>query len=197
MARVRGNGSARPGGAWIRVRCPNLECGKSYRVPAEYAGKKARCSECGTHTAIPRVTAGGRRVAPAPSAELRTKPARRPETAPPVGRQVREVRIGSIGRGHAGKTALFHALGESLVGDFLPSGLHLDAADPREVQKSSIELAVRREGQPRRPIELKISAMARRRHGSLGSELYPLDRGLECDPPFAGLSMSERRENCR
>jgi hypothetical protein len=45
------------------------------------------------------------------------------------------VRVGSIGRGHAGKTALFHALGECLVGDFLPSGLHLDAADPREVAK--------------------------------------------------------------
>jgi hypothetical protein len=48
---------------------------------------------------------------------------------------VPEVRIGSIGRGHAGKTALFHALAESLVGDFLPSGLHLDAADPREVAR--------------------------------------------------------------
>jgi hypothetical protein len=48
---------------------------------------------------------------------------------------VREVRIGCVGRGHAGKTALFHALGESLVGDFLPSGLHLDAADPREVAR--------------------------------------------------------------
>jgi hypothetical protein len=46
---------------------------------------------------------------------------------------VREVRVGCIGRGQAGKTALFHALGESLVGDFLASGLHVDAADPREV----------------------------------------------------------------
>jgi hypothetical protein len=46
-----------------------------------------------------------------------------------------EVRVGCIGRGHAGKTALFHALSESLVGDFLPSGLHVDAADPREVAR--------------------------------------------------------------
>ena len=50
-----------------------------------------------------------------------------------VGR--REVRIGCIGRGHAGKTALFQVLGDSLVGDFLPSGLHLDASDPREVAR--------------------------------------------------------------
>jgi hypothetical protein len=49
---------------------------------------------------------------------------------------VAEVRIGCIGRGHAGKTALFHALGESLVGDYLPSGLYLDAADPREVARA-------------------------------------------------------------
>jgi len=47
----------------------------------------------------------------------------------------REVRIGCIGRGHAGKTALFQVLGDSLVGDFLPSGLHLDASDPREVAR--------------------------------------------------------------
>jgi hypothetical protein len=46
-----------------------------------------------------------------------------------------EVRVGCIGRGHAGKTALFHVLAESFVGDFLPSGLHLDAADPREVAR--------------------------------------------------------------
>ncbi|HKB40418.1 MAG TPA: hypothetical protein VKD72_28575, partial [Gemmataceae bacterium] len=51
----------------------------------------------------------------------------------PRGDGVHEVRVGCIGRGHAGKTALFHALGESLVGDFLPSGLHVDAGDPREV----------------------------------------------------------------
>jgi hypothetical protein len=46
-----------------------------------------------------------------------------------------EVRIGCIGRGHAGKTAMFQALGESLVGDYLPSGLHLDSSDPREVAR--------------------------------------------------------------
>jgi hypothetical protein len=48
---------------------------------------------------------------------------------------VREIRIGCIGRGHAGKTALFQVLSDCLVGDFLPSGLHLDAADPREVAR--------------------------------------------------------------
>src|SRR5262245_29540531 len=44
-----------------------------------------------------------------------------------------EVRVGCIGRGHAGKTALLRVLGEGAVGDFFPSGLHVDAADPREV----------------------------------------------------------------
>jgi hypothetical protein len=44
-----------------------------------------------------------------------------------------EVRAGCIGRGHAGKTALFRALAEGPVGDFFPSGLHVDVGDPREV----------------------------------------------------------------
>jgi hypothetical protein len=48
---------------------------------------------------------------------------------------VREVRVGCIGRGHAGKTARFRALGEGPVGDFFPSGLHVDVGDPREVAK--------------------------------------------------------------
>src|SRR5262245_9305644 len=46
---------------------------------------------------------------------------------------IREVRAGVIGRGHAGKTALFRALGEGPVGDFFPSGLHVDVGDPKEV----------------------------------------------------------------
>jgi len=44
-----------------------------------------------------------------------------------------EVRAGCIGRGRAGKTALFRSLSEGPVGDFFPSGLHVDAGDPREV----------------------------------------------------------------
>jgi hypothetical protein len=47
--------------------------------------------------------------------------------------KVTEVRVGCIGRGHAGKTALLRTLGEGPVGDFFPSGLHTDAGDPREV----------------------------------------------------------------
>src|SRR5262245_31904480 len=47
--------------------------------------------------------------------------------------EVREVRAGCIGRGHAGKTALFRAMSEGPVGDFFPSGLHVDVADPKEV----------------------------------------------------------------
>jgi hypothetical protein len=46
---------------------------------------------------------------------------------------VTEVRVGCIGRGHAGKTALLRALSEGPVGDFFPSGLHVDASDPRGV----------------------------------------------------------------
>jgi len=50
-----------------------------------------------------------------------------------AGPSVWEVRAGCIGRGHAGKTALFRALSEGPVGDFFPSGLHVDVGDPREV----------------------------------------------------------------
>ena len=52
-------------------------------------------------------------------------------TEPPPG--VCEVRAGCIGRGHAGKTSLFRAMQEGPVGDFFPSGLHVDVGDPREV----------------------------------------------------------------
>jgi hypothetical protein len=48
-------------------------------------------------------------------------------------RSLCEVRAGCIGRGRAGKTALFRTLSEGPVGDFFPSGLHVDAGDPREV----------------------------------------------------------------
>jgi hypothetical protein len=47
--------------------------------------------------------------------------------------EIWEVRAGCIGRGHAGKTALFKALTEGPVGDFFPSGLHVDVSDPKEV----------------------------------------------------------------
>jgi hypothetical protein len=131
MARTRGD-SYRPGsageGSTVRVRCPNPDCEIVYTVPTQFAGKKARCMECGTRTQIPvpRRPAGiVKRVAQAP---VRPKPA------------VPEVRIGCIGRGHAGKTALFHALSDTLLGDYLPSGLHLDAADPREVARIMHEL---------------------------------------------------------
>lgn len=145
MPRARSNGPSRPPGArgkdgggseeepQIRVRCPNPDCEIVYTVPAEYAGKRARCAECGTRTLIP-----------APRAAIRARPADTPAPTKPTGRAreeahprpaLPEVRIGGIGRGHAGKTALFHALGDSLVGDYLPSGMHLDAPDPREVAR--------------------------------------------------------------
>jgi hypothetical protein len=49
------------------------------------------------------------------------------------GEDVAEVHVGCIGRGHAGKTALLRTLSEGPVGDFFPSGLHVDGGDPREV----------------------------------------------------------------
>jgi hypothetical protein len=51
------------------------------------------------------------------------------------GAELIEVHVGCIGRGNAGKTALLRALSEGPVGDFFPSGLHVDARDPREVAK--------------------------------------------------------------
>ena len=118
------NGGGRLGGndstGAIHIRCPNARCGKEYSVAAEYAGRRARCAGCGTAIRVP-----GQKVT-----------TRRSRAADSDGRaDIAEVRIGCIGRGHAGKTALFQALGDGLAGDFLPSGLHLDAADPREVAR--------------------------------------------------------------
>jgi hypothetical protein len=161
MARVRGNGPTRPTGdrsgaagrgqdgrdrgsngappARISLRCPNPDCEKRYSVPARYAGRRAKCAECGAETVIPPATPptaksrqpGTRHRGDERLPAAREKATPRSETLPGVP----EIRVGCIGRGHAGKTALFVALGESLVGDFLPSGLHLDAADPREVAR--------------------------------------------------------------
>lgn len=124
MARTNGTGPSgngkRPAGTHaakgIPVTCPNPRCGKEYTVPAQYAGRRARCAGCGTLVRIP----GQRSATPARADAADRGP---------------EVRIGAIGRGHAGKTALFQALGDGLIGDFLSSGLHLDAADPREVAR--------------------------------------------------------------
>jgi hypothetical protein len=118
------------------VRCPNQECRTVYTVPATIAGRRARCARCGTRIQIPVAAAQVRAETEADeraessaalwAARGRAQASRRAARGP-------EIRIGCIGRGHAGKTALFHALGDSFDGDYLPSGLHLDAADPREV----------------------------------------------------------------
>jgi hypothetical protein len=142
MSPIRGNGSprsagGRPGGSrgpegdevQISVRCPNRACGTIYHVEGRYAGKKTRCAACGTSIRVPAGRVESRVRARA------TKPvASRREKSDATDRRG-EVRIGCIGRGHAGKTALFQVLSDCLVGDFLPSGLHLDAADPREVAR--------------------------------------------------------------
>ena len=103
-----------------------------YHVRVRHAGRRARLRRVRDANADP----GGARVGvettlPRPSARAVARS--RESDAARRGR--REVRIGCIGRGHAGKTALFQVLGDSLVGDYLPSGLHLDAADPREVAR--------------------------------------------------------------
>jgi hypothetical protein len=135
MPRTRGTPPARPAavrgrkaseaegedGDQIRVRCPNPDCEAVYTVPALYAGKRARCNGCGARTLIPT-----------PTTAARSRPR---DGSGPAKAAIPEVRIGGIGRGHAGKTALFHALDDCLVGDYLTSGLHVDAADPREVAR--------------------------------------------------------------
>src|SRR5262245_13102560 len=135
MARIHGNGSPRPAGSDMRitVRCPNPACAMIYNVAGEYAGKKARCSECGTLTRVPGGLARAARPARAAGRPARPVATRRATKA--VVDRRGEIRIGAIGRGHAGKTALFQVLSDCLVGDFLPSGLHLDASDPREVAR--------------------------------------------------------------
>jgi hypothetical protein len=120
MPRPRKSGPARPNGKpgapAIAVRCPR--CRTEYTVSPQFAGRRARCAACGAVSTIPKPTA-----------------LRRPKVAARDNPELPEVRVGCIGRGHAGKTALFQALGDGLIGDFLPSGLHLDAADPREVAR--------------------------------------------------------------
>jgi hypothetical protein len=140
MARVPGSSRAagdRPANgseeARITVRCPNQSCGAVYHIRARHAGRRALCTECGTRTLIPQPRVSVSEHTPRP--QPRSKPAAKAKPPARPATDQREVRIGCIGRGHAGKTALFQVLGDSLVGDFLPSGLHLDASDPREVAR--------------------------------------------------------------
>jgi hypothetical protein len=110
-------------GTTVQVHCPNPDCETVYNVPAEFVGKRARCMQCGTRTMIPAL-----RRPTTPVKRVAEKPA-------PRGPAIPEIRIGCIGRGHAGKTALFQALSDTMLGNYLPSGLHLEAADPREVAR--------------------------------------------------------------
>jgi hypothetical protein len=126
------------------VSCPNPACGKTYTVPRSHAGKDGRC-KCGAVFPIRDVTTplSGDRAPPTPgqaregeaprAAGEKAEAPPRGESAVPECGNATEVRVGCIGRGHAGKTALLRALGEGPVGEFFPSGLHVDAGDPREV----------------------------------------------------------------
>lgn len=127
----------------IKVQCPNPACAKVYAVEDRFAGKKAPCPACGTVIPIPRDSGNPGRPGPvgarkhngshAAGGDTGERP--REEAAQAGDTKVREVRAGCIGRGFAGKTALFRALADGPGGDFLPSGLHVDAADPREVAR--------------------------------------------------------------
>ncbi len=115
----------------IQVQCPNPECRKVHQVQDRFAGKRGKCT-CGAIMTVPAAPAEAQaELAPRTDGEVDpwADPARDRHPG------VTEVRVGCIGRGHAGKSALFHGLSESLVGEFLPSGLHVDADDPREVAR--------------------------------------------------------------
>lgn len=129
------------------VRCPNPECGYVQTVPAGWAGKKSSCPVCESTFYFPISDASPLVVAPTVGAApprlsnadngsgsewiekepVQSTTDRETETA--------IIRAGCIGRGNAGKTALFRALVDGPVGDFLPSGLSVDAGDPREVAR--------------------------------------------------------------
>jgi hypothetical protein len=115
--------------SYIRVQCPNPGCGKTYVIPASHAGKEGRC-KCGAVFPIrDTVNSTSGDVSSLASGLQREAVTLR------EGNELAEVRVGCIGRGHAGKTALLRALSEGPVGDFFPSGLHVDGADPREVAR--------------------------------------------------------------
>jgi hypothetical protein len=122
---------------FIKVKCPNPACGTLHNAKTTLAGKKGRCPDCGALISIPNMTASApnrpceKSVSPAAAVDATMQS--RGELTRRKGAELREVRAACIGRGGAGKTALFRALDESLVGDFFPSGLHVDVGDPREV----------------------------------------------------------------
>ena len=146
----RADGTAREQGSAttrFKVQCPNPACRKVHTAKTIWAGRKGTCPDCGTALIIPKVPASrtGDLTAEAPSplpkeghspaADIEGAAQLREERLQLNGAEVREVRVGCIGRGHAGKTALFRALDEGPVGGFFPSGLHVDVGDPREVAK--------------------------------------------------------------
>jgi hypothetical protein len=131
----------------LTVKCPNPDCGMIQTVPAGWAGKKGSCPNCESTFFFPLNSASTLAVSSgSPSMQSReTSPARNNaesdfdaqphEAQQQVAIQPAIVRAGCIGRGNAGKTALFRALADGTIGDFLPSGLSIDAGDPREVAR--------------------------------------------------------------
>jgi hypothetical protein len=135
-------GSDDPPSRPTRVTCPNPDCAMELTVPDRAAGKESTCPGCGatvspgSYCAAAAVPLPAPHVPSTPRRSGRAASERNPqEIQPGVARSIPTVRTGCIGRGNAGKTALFRALSDGPVGDFLPSGLHVDAGDPREVAR--------------------------------------------------------------
>jgi hypothetical protein len=121
----------------LTVQCPNRACGNAYTVEARFAGRQTKCPECRAVIVIPSGPRPASVPSPKPQGKRPGRSAHADNEPPPQSKAatIPQARVGCIGRGNAGKTALFRALGEGLVGDFLPSGLHVDASDPREAAR--------------------------------------------------------------
>jgi hypothetical protein len=137
-----GSGSAPPA-ALIRVQCPNPACGKLQTAMTSWAGQVVMCPSCQGRIVIPAIAAPppaevqrpeppGQKALPEAAAASAVQP--RPHTPQDPGAPA-TVRAGCIGRGNAGKTALFRTMDETIIGDTFPSGLTADCGDPREVAR--------------------------------------------------------------
>ena len=126
----------------LTVKCPSPACGLDLTVPSNLVAKRCTCPACG-ETIYPG--SNGIPASAVPVIDQPNLPSARhrvvetsAQIEPHEGslnslETLTTVRTGCIGRGNAGKTALFRAFSDGTIGDFLPSGLVVDAGDPREV----------------------------------------------------------------
>lgn len=112
------------------VKCPNPTCGLDLTVSGDVIAKGSTCPGCGESI---HPGPNGIRNSDQPAGEVSTETTPHSEASTNRVETLTTVRTGCIGRGNAGKTALFRAFADGRIGDFLPSGLVVDAGDPREV----------------------------------------------------------------